>query len=155
MNKTVFLSVAILACLFLSSCELRLERELSRGLEGDWSISEMILRNWNGSGQDSLISGNDLGKLSIDFCRDPQGQECEMRLTLPGGNMQEYSYQLSAFEDGEDVGEMSLSPTNPDPAVTSFPYNWVGLITIEFLDENNLELFIGMTDADLFVILER
>lgn len=138
MANNILLAIsALLMVSLLCSCELRQERRLSRALEGSWELNKVVLVDWNGAGQDSIIENASMGTLNVEFCDDPRGIACELDLELSGGRVQLYTYQLQAIEDFQSI---NLEQSNFDRDNIVFPYNWTGSFKINEISDSNLEL---------------
>lgn len=150
-SNIFILAIFLVAILSLSSCRDRASNRLMRDMEGRWTIEQIILTDWHGPGQDSVVDRPG-GTFVIEPTDDPQTVGYWAYTDLPDG--EQIGYYFEVFLDGNpDQPGVTLTYTGvDDPYETNYGlYLWQASFALETLTEGEMVLINGrqMGDATL------
>mgnify|MGYP006300562173 CR=1 FL=1 len=110
-DRLVFLFFVI-SFSFLSACRDRASNRLMRDMEGRWTIEQIILTDWHGPGQDSVVDRPG-GTFVIEPTDDPQTTGYWAYTDLPDGEPIGYYFEV-LLDGNPDQPGVTLTFTGVD-----------------------------------------
>lgn len=149
-DRLVFLFFVI-SFSFLSACRDRASNRLMRDMEGRWTIEQIILTDWHGPGQDSVVDRPG-GTFVIEPTDDPQTTGYWAYTDLPDGEPIGYYFEV-LLDGNPDQPGVTLTFTGVDDPYESNDglYLWQASFVLETLTEEEMVLINGwrLGDANL------